>query len=775
MKRLGILIASLMTMMLVSPAVLASDITDALYYGIIAISNNGTAASGVSTNCTINTQALIDGGYINSATNNTAIRNVMGADVAFMPGASSNPWVMWVPSMDANSYMTYLLYTNATGGKIRYFPAAGGMTTSDNASLELSDNFTIEVSGWIDTDNGTDKNLVYKQSALRVFVSDLVSENITAAISESDDFVTDEWTDVGTKIVVNTTTETLEYESERSAVDNRCYIDLGLQSDTSWQLDFTFSNNTSAGTAFFLFGLFETADNISEYAGDAIAFLIHTATPEVKIEKWDEGTGEVSSAITITDGVTYYATLERLASDNVSISLYSDSARTTHIAGSPVNYAVDTTIQNLRYLQAANLGDGNDAAEEQIGWIDDVYIDDLPAKISVSATGVSSGEHTIRVTANSTASDTQTVRPNADYVLNLDASGSPHYAEIDEPDPPNDADWVKGPTAAYKYDLFEIPNLSKLGGITSITVYWRAQGAASTGKAAIYTNSTIYYGAEESLTGAHVNYDHTWATNPATSVNWTRSEIDGLRIGVALASPGAYVYCSQIYAIITLNQSLSLYIDNVLAGATTGASVPDNSENWTFLQNNVMPYMEYHKIWVGGTLQQHIEWEYTTGNFTDLSGNSHDAAPTFRTTSSDADISALLTSFNPVEEANAPAYSLSEASPFITSTPTVTGNFTTTIVPTFPAKELIDAVAAAGNTPAQLPYIIMAGFGIIGSSLALSWMLRKYGSGSLSVKILVIVAIMGTLIAVKLLDFWMIVIFIIIALALAMASRQRAW
>ena len=40
-----------------------------------------------------------------------------------------------------------------------------------------------------------------------------------------------------------------------------------------------------------------------------------------------------------------------------------------------------------------------------------------------------------------------------------------------------------------------------------------------------------------------------------------------------------------------------------------------------------------------GVLEQYIEWE-NDATFTDLSGNSHDATPTFRIASSDADVSA---------------------------------------------------------------------------------------------------------------------------------------
>lgn len=152
----------------------------------------------------------------------------------------------------------------------------------------------------------------------------------------------------------------------------------------------------------------------------------------------------------------------------------------------------------------------------------------------------------------------------------------------------------------------------------------------------------------------------------------------------------------------------------------------------------------------------------------------NDGIATFRTTSSDLDISASLSSFEPGEEAKAPPFTLTIDTPWI-PTPDISGNFTTEMEPTFPGRAIIDAISEVGNTPAQLPYTIISGFLIVAASLTTSWLMRKYGSGSLLVKVFVIVAIMGVLVAVKLLDFWIIVIFLIIAIAMMMASRHTGW
>lgn len=141
MTRIKVLIFALCFALLGSPiAAIASDISNALYYGTIIISNNSTANTNVATVANISTQNLIAGGYLNSTANNTVMRNTSGADVPFMPAysPSSDFWCMFVPTIGSDSYLTYLLYTaNSSGGEIRYFPASGGMTIVDNASLEL--------------------------------------------------------------------------------------------------------------------------------------------------------------------------------------------------------------------------------------------------------------------------------------------------------------------------------------------------------------------------------------------------------------------------------------------------------------------------------------------------------------------------------------------------------------------------------------------------------------------------------------------------------------
>ncbi|GAH79199.1 unnamed protein product, partial [marine sediment metagenome] len=52
-----------------------------------------------------------------------------------------------------------------------------------DASLELSDNFTIELDAWVDTTSDANKNIVYKQDAFKTYVA--ADTNITSEIIQS--------------------------------------------------------------------------------------------------------------------------------------------------------------------------------------------------------------------------------------------------------------------------------------------------------------------------------------------------------------------------------------------------------------------------------------------------------------------------------------------------------------------------------------------------------------------------------------------------------------
>ena len=131
----------------------ASDITSAEWRTKVVVSNDGTAAADVSTNFTLSTSEMITARMLNSAATDAAITMAGGTDVPFMPSVNASyPWCVFVHDIDASSMQYLYLYSgNVTGGKISYFPGPGGMTIPHDASMLPASNSTIEMSGWFDT------------------------------------------------------------------------------------------------------------------------------------------------------------------------------------------------------------------------------------------------------------------------------------------------------------------------------------------------------------------------------------------------------------------------------------------------------------------------------------------------------------------------------------------------------------------------------------------------------------------------------------------------
>jgi len=129
---------------------------------------------------TVNNTYLRDHGYI--STNGTDTRVLEASNVLHHMMADNK--TLFCANISAGSQVNFD-YTLGNS-PLSSFPVivgyGGYVTASDDSSIELGDNFSFEVNGWIDTDNGTNKNLIYKQNAFRLYVSENVSGNITAEI-----------------------------------------------------------------------------------------------------------------------------------------------------------------------------------------------------------------------------------------------------------------------------------------------------------------------------------------------------------------------------------------------------------------------------------------------------------------------------------------------------------------------------------------------------------------------------------------------------------------
>jgi len=126
---------------------------------------------------------------------------------------------------------------------------------------------------------------------------------------------------------------------------------------------------------------------------------------------------------------------------------------------------------------------------------------------------------------------------------------------------------------------------------------------------------------------------------------------------------------------------------------------------------NEPTYMEYFELEISGVQTCYIDWEYGA-TFTDDSGNGNDATPVFRTTASDADLSADVISQEGLATATSPTAASADGWNMVTTTLAEPDNlFTQSATPTFGIGdidygELIsDRADYAGQDPTNWQYI----------------------------------------------------------------------
>ncbi len=151
------------------------------------------------------------------------------------------------------------------------------------------------------------------------------------------------------------------------------------------------------------------------------------------------------------------------------------------------------------------------------------------------------------------------------------------------------------------------------------------------------------------LTNPYANGRYCTTNNSGSS--WSGTATADINISITGNANNTIVTAADIsssehvYKISLSAGTMNIYIDGLLEGSAAFAvSITDNANNLVIGANGSMPYLYYAKITVGGVLKGSWEWQYAA-TFTDLSGNSNDATPSFRTTTTDADVSVSVISY----------------------------------------------------------------------------------------------------------------------------------
>jgi len=742
----SIIILTIMLLTMATP-VLGSDISAAVNQGRITVTNNSTAETNVATVFTANTTAWIANSLMNSSANNTAIRTSSGADVAYMPGygPDGNPWALFVASIGADTQLIDLLFTGGStdmASKLRYFPGSGGMTIDDDASMEPSDNFSDSWSGYINTTaNGSNQRIVSKTEAFEVYVSPSVSGNITAAFVQ-----------VGEVIQANCDTE-----------------------DGNFQI-YTDRYGTQSFTVSAPFAVTKVAIYAYDSAGSPGDVDLEIYASDVN----DKPTG---AALTVAPAVNYNGFLAAWHDHDVADYILTPGKYNIVVkdvggdADNNIRWHTDTGMPYIGGEWGFSINAGVDWTVD--GLRDYTFRVYGEPSIRLTATAVSSGEHDVLVEC------TPNLLTNSSFAIG---------------DPPDD--WVyNGAGGSGAQSIVEVHEGTYSLALTRNGADARMRQAYAGAIAPLQGETLPFGGWAWSSVASNTRIRMADGINPYAYSNYHTGSSDWEfltgTIAVDAACAGLNTDCfvggtdgtSYYDGIIALHQTelptdyktLFLSIDGSVEDSIyIEESIVDNANDWV-IGSDATPYIESYKHTVGGNLVSDISWEYAA-TFTDASSNGNDATPTFLTTSSDEHVSAVLSSYVPISEADAPAYTLTDAPLFYVDLPGVTSNSTTGMsgnftsgagVYTYPGSGVITAVALKSNVPEQLLVTIFSSMCLIILSLCISFMMKKTSVDSIFIKVMFVAIVWGFLVAVGVSDEWEIYFFTLIGLSLAWLSRQR--
>ena len=229
---------------------------------------------------------------------------------------------------------------------LRYILIAG----RDNSGMNLLDGTIDDLEFW----NGGQQGDI-------TFEDNFKQKKITFG----DDFVTDNWADAGTDILVNTGTQVIDWDANDTSINHATAFDLGTSgiNDTQWVLRAkVVVNNVTAGASAdsnrLYLGLFDSdqsVDSNTTQDGLFIGFLRGNTSNQIGLYHRDgavlDAGADVAFTTTIT-ATTFFVEVKRTSATLGEITLYSDSTYSTVIEHKAV--AIPSTISSLRFIKAQN-------------------------------------------------------------------------------------------------------------------------------------------------------------------------------------------------------------------------------------------------------------------------------------------------------------------------------------------------------------------------------------------------------------------------------------
>ncbi len=795
-------LGSILTFFFLMPGIaLASNISSAIFTSTITITNNSTSnATAVIVPFTANTSAMITQGILQSDAIDSALTNG-GTDIPYMPQPSSKNWWLFIPSLDPYSSITYNLYTGGgttMNSALSYFPGSTGMTTTDNdTNLEPSSNFTITQTGGLNTDNGTNKNLVSKASALSLFVSSRVADNVTAwivggGIDVGSAAIDRAGTTSANETLIDLTNsanatgviETVSLWFTTNATDVRVgtfYLSGGA---TYVCRDSAYIGSVTSGSAQTFSGL-----DISVVVGDFMGCYYLTGTIET------DGSGGSGVEFIAGDFANPGNSASYAPYTNCKMSEYGLGYEITSISATGVPSADHTVTLSqtyaLQYASASSQqttisdqndfsftnGGGVDTSATVLAWVsrsDSGSVRGMLAKKNewyIYTRSIADGDFSILfengINSIGCTSAAGVIPINTPTQIGFSYDGSKTAAGITL--------YVNGAPISST----ATGSGSYVGMANSTQNLYIGQDGWGVYMEGDLSDVKIWKGTALSATQCLADYNGT--TSTTNLVGWWKMNEGG---GLPQDYSGKGYHATGNTG-TWITGILKLTIDNVLKGATQGYPVTNNGNNWAFAENGAFDYLTSQSITIAGVERQRITYQYAT-TFSDQSGNGNSAVPSFPTSPSNPLVEASMKSQQPLNPSQVGSFSLTS------NTQSILSNNTS-----MPSRMWLDsdyskllgvgaavsALLAVSNTPPIAWWFSLIYIGIAIISMILyqaTTGVRKISEdpkaiGSLLLMAGVIEALFAFLALLGPLPFWPIFLFPVSAAAIIMSRKHYGW
>jgi hypothetical protein len=776
MKKLLLLVFSLYLIIFSALPVLA-DVVNAKWIFNINITNSGADTTDVATVFSLNSTSMISQGFANTTLTDVAILG-NGADVPFMPGYANNPWAVFVNSIGTTSTINDNLYTKgATGGNIVYFPDTAGMSVVASSTLDISNNgnYTWDVffnpasTGYLVND--PNKFTVIGNGDGTITAGGVLADYPTIASNTTGGDGAGTATSVPVTIpagivandlllaVVNADrpagSPTITTASGWTQLFQTAYVSIGTLG--AW---YKVSNGSETTTSFAL-----SAASYYTFQCFRIQKGTYIGVPVAGTSA--TGTSAAPNPPSLTTGFGSVPTL--------FIALNGNEGHDTTVAPADYAYLTNNKVTNSdlgtaeRYYTSASDDPG----------VFTLSASDIWAANTIAICGLSS------FTSSALSATEQII--DVSYLTNYISDSSFEDVAL--------TGWTKGGTGNLtrsnteaKYGTYSC-KLQSAGALLfayqSYSGYASFKGLNVASGCWVWTSSaagirmSLYDGVSSTSSSIATGSSSWQFLTVIKAVSGSATELT-MRLIVDTVSATAYFDGAILSVASSLpNQyyNFNIISDGSYVGhaAIDGAAVvPASTGTFSWCTGNIMPYIYSIKVYKGGVLTGYWYWEYAA-TFTDHSDNGHTATPSFRTTSSNANVSATVSSFEPVKpaEATSPVTPAGEVLTDLTAPPQmyIEGDYSHV-----PAADAVNEILAKSDIPFALwwfPFIFI-GIGIFGMMI-FGATKSQGGEGSLLTQCIVCDALLFLLAIMGPIMLWPGILFWVPATALILSRKHYGY